>query len=114
MANWRHGVSFQSDNLLHGGCGADRLLIMEDYVKIATLENEIEARLLDSILNERNVPHLMRSYYDTAYDGLFQTQKGWGSVSAPEGYKKEIMEILTDLRKEASTVESSLDVPEEN
>jgi hypothetical protein len=88
---------------------------MEDYIKIATLENEIEARLLDSILTERNVPHLMRSYYDTAYNGLFQTQKGWGYVSAPEGYKGEIMEILTDLRKEASTFkESSLDVSEEN
>jgi hypothetical protein len=88
---------------------------MEDYIKIATLENEIEARLLDSILTERNVPHLMRSYYDTAYNGLFQTQKGWGYVSAPEGYKEEILEILTDLRKEASTSkESSLDVSEEN
>ena len=87
---------------------------MEDYKKIAILEDEIEATLVDSVLNERDIPHRMRSYYDTAYDGLFQTQKGWGSVSAPEGYKKEIMEILTDLRKEASTVESSLDVPEEN
>jgi hypothetical protein len=70
---------------------------MEDYIKIVTLENEIEARLLDSILTERNIPHLMRSYYDTAYDGLFQTQKGWGYVSAPEWCKEEVLEILTDL-----------------
>ena len=88
---------------------------MEDYIKIATLENEIEARLLDSILTERNVPHRMRSYYDTAYDGLFQTQKGWGYVSGPEWCKEEVLEILTDLRKEANTFEnSSLDAPEEN
>ncbi|KPK29270.1 MAG: hypothetical protein AMK69_07165 [Nitrospira bacterium SG8_3] len=88
---------------------------MEDYIKIATLENEIEAGLLDSVLTERNVPHLMRSYYDTAYDGLFQTQKGWGYVSAPEGYKEEIMEILADLRKEANSFEdSSPDASEEN
>ncbi len=76
---------------------------MEDYIKIATLDNEIEANLLESILTERYVPHRMRSYYDTAYDGLFQTQKGWGYVSAPEGYKEEIMEILADLRKEANS-----------
>ena len=88
---------------------------MEDYIKIATLENEIEAGLLESILTERDVPHLMRSYYDTAYDGLFQTQKGWGYVSAPEGYKEEIMEILSDLRKEANSFEdSSPDASEEN
>jgi len=75
---------------------------MDDYVKISILENEIEARLLDSVLTERNIPHLMRSYHDTAYDGLFQTQKGWGVVSAPEAFKQEVQEILDDLRKEAS------------
>jgi hypothetical protein len=88
---------------------------MEDYIKIATLENEIEAGLFDSILTERKIPHLMRSYYDTAYDGLFQTQKGWGYVSAPEGYREEIMEILADLRKEANSFEDrSPDASEEN
>lgn len=86
---------------------------MEDYIKIATLENEIEAGLLDSILTEQNIPHLMRSYYDTAYDGLFQTQKGWGYVSAPEGYREEITEILADLRKQASSFEESSPEPSE-
>jgi hypothetical protein len=88
---------------------------MEDYIKIATLENDIEAGLLESILMERNIPHLMRSYYDTAYDGLFQTQKGWGYVSAPERYREEITEILADLRREASSIgDSSPDASEEN
>lgn len=88
---------------------------MDNYIKIATLENEIEARLLDSILNERKVPHLMRSYYDTAYDGLFQTQKGWGYISAPPWYEEEILEILTDLRKKAKRLEeSSINASEEN
>jgi hypothetical protein len=75
---------------------------MEGYLKIAILENEIEARLLESILTERSIPHFMRSYYDTAYDGLFQTQKGWGYVGAPESYQGEIIEILSELRKEAA------------
>ena len=43
---------------------------MEDYIKVTVLENEIEAQLLDSILTERDIPHIMRSYHDTAYDGL--------------------------------------------
>ena len=72
----------------------------EEYKKVATLENEIEARLLDSILNERNVPHLITSYYDTAYDGLYQTQKGWGYISAPGSYLEEIREIISIVRKE--------------
>ena len=74
---------------------------MEEYVKAATLDNEIEAGLLESILKERDIPHLMRSYHDTAYDGLYQTQKGWGVVNAPESYREEIKEILSDLREDA-------------
>jgi hypothetical protein len=73
----------------------------EEYKKAAILENEIEARLLDSILNERNVPHLITSYYDTAYDGLYQTQKGWGHISAPEAYSEEIKEIISFVRKKS-------------
>jgi hypothetical protein len=34
----------------------------EVYVKVDILENEIEAQLLDSILNERNIPHHIQSY----------------------------------------------------
>ncbi|MGE5839762.1 MAG: hypothetical protein ACM34H_07485 [Deltaproteobacteria bacterium] len=74
---------------------------MEDYVKVSVLDNEIEAQLLDSILAEREIPHLMVSYHDTAYDGLFQTQKGWGHVSSPPPFKQEILEILDSIRKEA-------------
>jgi hypothetical protein len=77
---------------------------MEDHVKVAVLENEIEACLLESILNERDIPHLLQSYHDTAYDGLYQTQKGWGHVSAPLSSREEILEILSDLRKEADRV----------
>ena len=80
---------------------------MEDYKKIATLDNEIEARLLDSILTERNIPHRMRSYHDTAYDGLFQAQKGWGYVAAPELYEEEVKEILFHLREEANRLQNS-------
>jgi len=70
-----------------------------DYKKAGTLENEFEAQLLESILLERNIPHRLRSYHDTAFDGLFQTQKGWGYISAPEEHLEEIKEVISDLRK---------------
>lgn len=91
---WRERVWGKSYGVL--------IIRMEEFIKIATLENEIEARLLDSVLSERDIPHIMRSYFDTAYDGLFQTQKGWGTVSAPRGYHEEVLEILSDLRREAA------------
>ena len=71
---------------------------MKDYVRVATLDNEIEALLLESVLKERGIPHRMQSFHDTAYDGLFQTQKGWGMVTAPDTWKANVLEILEDLR----------------
>jgi hypothetical protein len=57
----------------------------EAFVRVAILENGIEAQLLGAILTERDLPHRINSFYDTAYDGLFQMQRGWGEVYAPVG-----------------------------
>ena len=75
---------------------------MEDYIKVAILDNEVEARLIDSILKEREIPHMLRSYHDTAYDGLFQTQKGWGEMRAPQYYEEEILAIIDEVREAAA------------
>ena len=53
------------------------------FVKIANIENFIEAQVLESVLKEREIPYRIRSFHDTAYDGLFQFQKGWGEIYAP-------------------------------
>ncbi len=70
---------------------------MEEFKKVLVLENEIEARLLDSVLNERNIPHRVRSYHDSAYNGIFQTQKGWGVMLAPPEYEEEVLSVYRDL-----------------
>ena len=70
---------------------------MDEFKKIVVLDNEIEAQLMDSILTERNIPHRMKSYHDSAYDGIFQAQKGWGHIEAPLRYQEEIIAIHADL-----------------
>jgi fructose/tagatose bisphosphate aldolase len=70
------------------------------YTKIIVLENGIEAQLIVSILDQRDIPHRVRSYHDTAYDGLFQIQKGWGKLYAPQFYKKEILQIIEAVRSD--------------
>ena len=73
---------------------------MDDYIKITGLENSIEAQLIESILSEKKIPHRIRSFHDTAYDGLFQFQKGWGELYAPLKFKGEILEIIENVRAE--------------
>ena len=70
----------------------------QEFVNIAILENIVEAQIIDSILNEHDIPHRIRSFHDTAYNGLFQFQMGWGALLAPVSSKEEILEILHDVR----------------
>jgi hypothetical protein len=60
-------------------------------------KNEIEAMLLDEILTEKQIPHLIRSYHDSALNGLWQTQSGWGHVEAPEEYAEEIRNTYSQM-----------------
>ena len=66
--------------------------------KIAVLDNMVQAKILESMLKERGIPHVMKSYHDAAYDGLFQDAKGWGHVEAPEEHCSEILALFDDLR----------------
>jgi hypothetical protein len=70
---------------------------MDEFKKIIVLDNEIEAQLMSSVLTERNIPHRLKSYHDSAYDGIFQAHKGWGHIEAPLSYKEEIIAIRADL-----------------
>jgi hypothetical protein len=70
---------------------------MEKTEKIVVLNNEFEAKLLDEILNEKSIPHIIRSYHDSAYDGLWQAQSGWGHLEAPSNYREEILEIYSTM-----------------
>ena len=70
---------------------------MEPFEKILILENEIEARLLGSVLAEQDIPHRIRSYHDSAYDGIYQVQKGWGALMAPHALKEVIISIHREL-----------------
>lgn len=65
--------------------------------KILTLNNQVEAKLLESILHEREIPFLIRTYYDSAYDGLWQAQAGWGHVEAPSEFREEILKIYSEM-----------------
>ena len=79
--------------------------ITNEFVKIASLESLVEAQVLESILTDQHIPYRIRSFHDTAYDGLFQLQRGWGDLYAPASYEAEITEILTGIRTQSTPPE---------
>jgi len=70
---------------------------MADTIKILSFNNEIEATLLSEILTSRGIPFIIRSYHDSAYDGLWQTGSCWGQLDAPEQFKEEIIKIFDEM-----------------
>ncbi len=82
---------------------------MNHYCKIAVLENEVEAELLEAILKEHNIPNFIKSYHDIVFDGVFQIQNGWGHVSGPENFKQRILQILADIRESKSKLNGESD-----
>ena len=73
------------------------------FEKIAVLDNEVQAELIDEVLTGRDIPHIMQSYHDSALDGLFQAGKGWGAVLAPESFKEEILADLADIKRQSES-----------
>lgn len=72
----------------------------ENFKKITVVENKFEADLIAQTLQEEGIPCMIRSYHDTAYDGIFIPQKGWAAVMVPEEVEREAKDIIAALREE--------------
>lgn len=66
----------------------------QDMVRIHTVENRFEADLLVQALRQENIPVLLRRFEETAYDGLFVTQMGWGALLVPGDYEEEAARVV--------------------
>lgn len=66
--------------------------------RIAVLGHVTEAQLLAAMLDGQGIPHVIRSYHDSAYDGLFQASMGWGHVEADQEHEADILALLESLR----------------
>lgn len=84
------------------------------FEKIATIDNEIEAICLRGELEEHGIPNAIQSYYDLAYDGLFQASRGWGHVAAPIERADEILEILDAIRERSAQQDDEGDEQQDN
>ena len=72
---------------------------MGRFEKIIIINNIIESQIMDDILNERNIPHLIKPHTDSIYPSLFFVQSGWGHIEAPAEFRDEIIEIYNEIIK---------------
>lgn len=82
---------------------------MSEFKQIVVLDNEIEANIMEDVLKDRDIPHLIQSYHVPGYDGVFQFHMGWGHIESEEEYREEILEIYQDIKKEAELKNSDLE-----
>jgi type III secretory pathway lipoprotein EscJ len=73
---------------------------MKDLIKP---DNEAEANVIKSILKEHGIPAEIKSFHDTAYDGLFQSQYGWGLIRVSEADFPEAQIIIQEWKNASPT-----------
>mgnify|MGYP000235733267 CR=1 FL=1 len=67
--------------------------------KVTVVENKFEADLIANTLQQEGIPFMIRSYHDTAYNGIFIPQKGWGAIMVPEELETKALDIIAELRE---------------
>ena len=54
---------------------------------------------ISQALQEAGIPFLIKSFLDTAYDGLYIPQKGWGIVMVSEKNKETAERLITEVKR---------------
>ena len=72
---------------------------MTRWVKAGVVDNRFEGDRVSQALSEAEIPFLMKSFLDTAYDGLYIPQKGWGAVMVPEKFGEEAEKVISEVKK---------------
>jgi hypothetical protein len=78
---------------------------MSHWVKTGIVENRFEGDRISQALEEAKIPFVIKSFHDTAYNGLYLLQKGWGAVLVPKDFRKAAAEIIAEVKKTFSKEE---------
>jgi hypothetical protein len=69
------------------------------WIKAGIVENRFEGDRISQSLREAEIPFMIKSFLDTAYDGLYVPQKGWGMVLVPETFAEDAEKIISEVKK---------------
>jgi hypothetical protein len=69
------------------------------WIKAGVLENRFEGDRISQSLQAAEIPFMIKSFLDTAYDGLYVPQKGWGMVLVPQTFLEEAERIISEVKR---------------
>jgi len=72
---------------------------MARWLKAGVINNRFEGDRISQSLNEAEIPFVVKSFLDTAYNGLYLPQKGWGAVMVPESFIERAEEIISEVKR---------------
>lgn len=72
---------------------------MDRWIKAGIIENRFEGDRISQALNTLSIPFIIKSFLDTAYNGLYVPQKGWAAVYVPENYLIEAEKIILEVKE---------------
>jgi hypothetical protein len=81
-------------------------LTKETFVPVKVAENAFEADRIRAALEQEGFTVLVRTFEDTAYDGIYVAQKGWGYIEVPEREKERAERLVEELDLAFSKEES--------
>jgi len=80
-------------------------LTKETFVPVKVAENAFEADRIRAGLEQEGLTVLVRTFEDTAYDGIYVAQKGWGYIEVPEDEKERAERLVEELDRAFSKEE---------
>jgi hypothetical protein len=71
---------------------------MAEIEQILIVRSYAEATILESHLQEAEIPYLLQAFNDPAFGSFWRRNDGWGLLLAPAEYRERIEAICADLR----------------
>lgn len=81
-------------------------------IKAATLENRFETDLIVDALEKEGIEYVVKPFQDSAYDGIFVTQKGYAMLLVEEERREQAESIVAEIRESVSQ-DVEWDLPDE-
>ena len=69
----------------------------DDLESLCSVNGPVEARSIMNAMEQEEIPAVLHSFHETAFDGLFVSPKGWGEILVANSHLREALELLKQL-----------------